>query len=283
MIYDFEIADLLLRVESAFLLPQLYELEHFRVEHHPERQPDIVYELGLLPRFRTVRGTVIYEDSRTAVYRCGDELHRYFYWAVGSKRRFVLLTAGHDRSHIYLQPEDLERLLPRLRLSAFLSLERPLLRRNAFLVHASVIDWQGRGILFTAPSGTGKSTQAELWRLHESANIINGDRGLLRLTPTGWQVYGSPYAGSSGLYTSRSAGVACIVVLSQGPENRLKQLPPMAAFRHLYSGITVSAWDTEDVEKSTALLLKLLETVPVYHLSCRPDRDAVEVLKRALC
>ncbi len=284
MNYDFEIADLLLRVESAFNLPQLYELEAFCVKHKPERQPDLVYTLTLLPDSWQLRGEPIYGDSCISVYRCKNAFHRYYYWSVGSKSRFVLSVFGADPGKItlYLQRQTLERLLPRLRLSAFLSLEKILLQQDAFLLHASVIDWKGKGILFTAPSGTGKSTQAELWRLYENAHIINGDRGLLRFAATGWRVYGSPYAGSSGIYTNLSAPVACIVVLSQGPENRLKQLSPMAAFQHLYRGTTVPTWDTEAVEVGTVLLLKLLETVPVYHLSCRPDRDAVEVLKQVL-
>lgn len=284
MTYDFEIADLLLRVESAFTLPQLYELEHYALEHRPERQPAMVYELELLPQPWTVRGECVYEDGRTAVYRLENELHRYFYWAVGSMRRFVLLIspADQNRCRIYLQQETLEQLLPRLRLSAFLSLEQPLLKHDTFQLHASVIDWQGRGILFSAPSCTGKSTQAELWQTHENARIINGDRGLLRLTEKDWRVYGSPYAGSSGIYTNWSAPVSCIVVLSQGPENRLTRLRPMTAFGHLYRQSTVPTWDTRAVEASTALLLKLLETIPIYHLSCRPDRGAVEVLKNEL-
>lgn len=284
MIYDFEIAGLLLRVESDFDLPQQCEMEAFAVKPDLGRQPDMVYTLTLLPASWNVRGEQVYGDSSTAVYRSGSEFHRYFYWSVGSKSRYVLSVIGADRRKVslYLQQQTLELLLPRLRLSAFLSLETLLLRQDAFLLHASAIDWQGRGILFTAPSGTGKSTQAELWRIHENARIINGDRGLVRLTEDGWKVYGSPYAGSSGIHTNLSAPVACIVVLSQGPENCLKRLSPLAAFQHLYRGTTIPAWDMEAVEAGTELLLKVLETVAVFHLSCRPDQGAVEVLKQAL-
>lgn len=285
MVSDFEIADLLLRVESEFELPEQYELEGFSVQHQPERQPDIQYTLTLLPDGRTPEGEQVYADSCSAVYRTGNGFYRYYYWNVGNKSRFVLSVFGADRRKVtvYLQRQTLQWLLPRFRLSAFLSLELLLLQQDAFLLHASAIDWQGRGIVFTAPSGTGKSTQAELWRMHENAQIINGDRGLLRLTKKGWKVYGSPYAGSSDIYTDLSAAVACIVVLSQGPENRLTKLSPLAAFRHLYRGAAIPVWDTQSVEAGTALLQKLLAAVPVYHLSCRPDRDAVEVLKQELC
>lgn len=282
MHYDFRIGDLLLRVESEFALPARHELEPFSVQYNPERQPDMVYTLTLLPDAWVTQGEQVYEDSQTAVYRCGKELHRYFYWSVGTKDRYVLSVFGEKKVSLYLQRQSLELLLPKLRLSAFLSMEWLLVRKNAFLLHASVIDWQGKGILFTAPSGTGKSTQAELWRVHENAQIINGDRGLVRLSEKGWQVYGSPYAGTSGIYTNLSAKIACIVVLSQGPENCLKRLSPMAAFHHLYRGTTLPIWETGAVEAITEQLLNLSQTIPIYHLSCRPDQGAVEVLKQVL-
>ena len=66
---------------------------------------------------------------------------------------------------------------------------------------ASFIRWQGRGILFSAPSGTGKSTQANLWVQHQGAEVINGDRAALRQVGGRWQAFGLPYA--CLLYTSR--------------------------------------------------------------------------------
>src|SRR5699024_19054 len=76
-----------------------------------------------------------------------------------------------------------------------LGLERLLLSRQGLLLHASFIRWQARGILFSAPSGTGKSTQADLWVRHRGAEVINGDRAALRRSAGRWRAYGLPYAG----------------------------------------------------------------------------------------
>ena len=69
-----------------------------------------------------------------------------------------------------------------------LGLETLLLKYDGLLLHSSFIRWRGEGILFSAPSGTGKSTQADLWVKYEDAEILNGDRAgtsLLRASMDG--------------------------------------------------------------------------------------------------
>ena len=283
--YDFRMVGLLLRVQSPVELKSFFELESYAVEYCPEQKPDAIYELKLLPEDWTIRGERILETPQIEVYRCDDELHRYFFWSVATKQGYVLLASNcSDDGHysVYIQQRWLKGLLPRLRISAFFALEQLLLRHQAFQLHASVIEWQGKGILFSAPSGTGKSTQAELWRIHQDASIINGDRAMIRLHEGQYRVYGSPYAGASGIYTNQNAPIQAIVVLSQAPENRLERLSPMVAFNKLYRECTVLSWDADFVDGLSNLLIDLVQNVPVYHLACRPDADAVETLKREL-
>lgn len=159
-----------------------------------------------------------------------------------------------------------------------LGLERLLLSRQGLLLHASFIRWQDRGILFSAPSGTGKSTQADLWVRHRGAEVINGDRAALRRSAGRWRAYGLPYAGSSGVYRNESAEISALVVLRQGPENRLRDAGPAEAFAALFPELTVHRWEPAFVEQAADLLLAVLDRVPVYRLECRPDREAVELL-----
>lgn len=163
-----------------------------------------------------------------------------------------------------------------------LGLETLLRLKGGLLLHASLIRWQGRGILFTAPSGTGKSTQAELWERYESAEVLNGDRAALRCVDGQWYAYGLPYAGSSGIYKNERAPVAAIVVLRQAKENRLRQLTMAEAVPYLYAEVTIHRWDREFVEEIWESLSVLLQAVPVYLLECRPEKGAVKVLKEAL-
>ena len=283
--YDFRMVDILIRVQSPFEIPQMFELVHFQVPYCPEREPDVLYQIRLLPEDWTVRGEVLFKQPQSAIYRAGEEYHRYYYWSVGSADRFVLLVypaEGNDRRVLYLRRQDLDQLLPQFRLSAFFSMEHLLLWHHAFQLHASVVQWQGQGILFSAASGTGKSTQAELWRKYEDAQVINGDRGIIRLTGGQYRVYGSPYAGTSGIYTDLSAPVLAVVILSQAVENSVRRLSAVEAFHSIYREATVPAWDTAFVDEFSGQLTDLITDIPVLHLACRPDEEAVSVLKTAL-
>lgn len=160
-----------------------------------------------------------------------------------------------------------------------LELESLLLRQNGLLLHSSFIRYRGQAVLFSAPCGTGKSTQAELWEKYEGADIINGDRSGLRHFSDGWKAFGLPYAGSSRIYRNESAPLKSIILLRQAEENILRKIRSIEAFPELYREITVHRWDRRFVERSTELLLQLLKKVPVYLLECRPDQEAVEIVR----
>ncbi len=163
-----------------------------------------------------------------------------------------------------------------------IALDTLLLHHQGLLLHSSFIRWQGHGILFSAPSGTGKSTQADLWVEHEQAEIINGDRAGLRREDGGWNAYGLPYAGSSGIYRNESAPVRAIIVLRQAKENHMRPLGMPEAIRYLYPELTIHHWDRAFTEQAMNLLVTLVGQIPVYLLECLPDQGAVTLAKTVI-
>ena len=161
-------------------------------------------------------------------------------------------------------------------------LEILLTQFDTFSLHSSFIRWKGHGILFTAPSGTGKSTQAGLWEAARNAEQLNGDRSMIRLEKGTWNAYGSPFAGSSGIYKNESAPIGAIVVLRQASENKLTVLNPSEAFRLLYSETVIPKWYPKAHEKIIQLVVKLAYEIPVVMLQCLPDESAVEELEQYL-
>ena len=163
-----------------------------------------------------------------------------------------------------------------------LCLEQLLLELDALMLHASFICHQGRGILFSGPSGIGKSTQARLWEEYRGAETLNGDRAAIRLDEGVWRAYGLPVAGSSRIFRNESAPIEAIVVLRQAPDNRIRPMSPAEAIRTLLPEFSIHRWDREFLDRVLDLSTALLTAVPVYLLECTPDENAVQLLHRTL-
>ena len=160
--------------------------------------------------------------------------------------------------------------------------EHLIAQNSGFVFHSSYIDVDGKAILFTAPSGTGKSTQAELWRTLRNAEVINGDRSAVRCTNTGSFACGIPFAGSSQICKNRTLPLAAMVYLSQAKETSIRKLRGVEAFRRVWEGVSVNTWDTEDLTAVMDTVSRLVENVPVYYLACTPDESAVLALEDAM-
>ena len=163
-----------------------------------------------------------------------------------------------------------------------IGMENMLLQHSGLLLHASLIEYADRCIAFTGPSGVGKSTQAQLWQTCLGANILNGDRAAVRNTGTGWMAYGSPYAGTSGIYKNEQAPLAGIVILRHGKENSLRPVSFAEAFPCIWPEISLRRWDEGFVTRAMELCEKLLADVPLYYFECLPEESAAHALKKGL-
>lgn len=173
--------------------------------------------------------------------------------------------------------------------SSLLCLERRLGGGPYLILHCAYIETQGSAILFSAPSGTGKSTQAGLWETWRKARTVNGDKALLIRTKGEnsknagtWQAAGWPVCGTSEICCNEKYPICAVVMLEQAKENRAERIGAAEAFRELYGQITVNRWDREELLHSMELLEQLVSEVPVFHLACDISRDAVEVLAAEL-
>lgn len=162
-----------------------------------------------------------------------------------------------------------------------IGIETVLLRYQAFLLHSSVVMKDGQIVLFSGPSGIGKSTQATLWERYLGAEILNGDRCIVKRTEAGFIGCGSPWCGTSGIYRQEQAIIRGIFVLRQAQENSVRRVG-IDGFSKLFQQSIVNAWDETFVIQLTELLAELLERIPVYELACRPDEEAVRLAYNTL-
>ena len=237
------------------------------------------FQAVLTESFDPPMGALIYDQPAFRVYRDGDCLLR----DVGDKSGAYLraIRQGRDGTLEFRRNQMPQGITGKQLLNA-IDLPHLLTIHASFLLHASYIQWQGGAILFTAPSETGKSTQARLWCDHAGAELVNGDRAAVRIIDGEIFACGTPFSGSSPVRRNVRLPLAAIVYLSQAPENTITRLRGVRAFRRVWEGCTVNTWEREDVEKATKTVSEVVSRVPVYHLACTPDQRAVELLKHTM-
>ena len=175
----------------------------------------------------------------------------------------------------------LDRVDAKLILAA-MELEHQMVQCHGFLFHSSYIRHGDGAILFTAPSGTGKTTQADLWCRLRNAELINGDRSAVMMENGKAMVHGIPYSGSSGVSRNVTLPLKAIVRLTQAPKTKIETLTGLAAFRHVWEGCTINTWNRNDMSLCMETVMELVQSVPVFHLACTPDESAVIALEEML-
>lgn len=213
----------------------------------------------------------VYSGAGVRVFEYEGQLyHRYSYGG-----ELSVLHMGQE-NNVYVSTDELSPI----NIHKSLALETKILQLDGFFMHASLVKVKDKGIIFSAPSGIGKSTQAALWQQHRGAKILNGDRAAIRLVNGKWMAYGSPWAGSSGIYHNDSVELAAIVFLGQAQQNRLTRINGSGAFSAMIRGGIFPYWSKADMVTACSLSEKILLSVPTFELFCRPDLSAVEELEK---
>ncbi len=163
-------------------------------------------------------------------------------------------------------------------LALYRKIAEALIDFDTILFHGSALSMDGSGYIFTAKSGTGKSTHAAIWRKHFGSRVemINDDKPLLRFTDGEVRVYGTPWCGKHGLGQNLSAPLSAIAVIERAENNSIAQCQGADAFVHLYNQ-TYRIPSKEKMARTLALIDKLRSSVGVFILRCNMDESAAEV------
>ncbi|MBR5444631.1 MAG: hypothetical protein IKV57_00815 [Clostridia bacterium] len=153
-----------------------------------------------------------------------------------------------------------------------------MLDHDTLLFHGSCVAVDGIGYLFTASSGTGKSTHTRLWREYfgERAVMINDDKPLIRLTETGSVVYGTPWNGKHRLGRNLSVPLASICLLARDTENHIAPVDRHTAFPMLLQQ-AYRPQDPADMLKMLTLVTRLADNVRLYQMGCSITIDAARI------
>ena len=146
--------------------------------------------------------------------------------------------------------------------------------KDTLHVHAAVVSCEGKGYLFLGPSGTGKSTHAQLWLKHfEGTELVNDDNPVVR----DGVVYGSPWSGKTPCYRNVSVPIGGIVMLSQAPYNKIRRLSGIEAYVDLAESVGGKIWDSRIAEGQHQTENRVASTIPMWHLECLPDEEAARL------
>lgn len=147
---------------------------------------------------------------------------------------------------------------------------------KGMLLHASAVVVDGEAYLFTAPSGTGKSTHTGLWLeyFRERAYILNDDKPAIRILNGRCFAYGTPFSGKYDISENACVPLKAIAVVERAETNSIERLADRDAIYALLNQ-TVRP-------RSVNLYTQLLQTVnilvtqvPIYKLHCNISLDAV--------
>ncbi len=166
-------------------------------------------------------------------------------------------------------------------LAVYRRIAAQMLERDTLLLHGAAVAVKDRAWLFTAPSGTGKTTHIRLWLDQiEGSYVVNGDKPLIHIGED-VTVYGTPWAGKEGMQKNVGVKLCGIVFLERGAENRIGRTTLLQSLPLLIQQ-SYRPNDKSGTEKALALIGKLGSRVPLYRLQCNMRPEAAWTAYRKL-
>lgn len=158
-------------------------------------------------------------------------------------------------------------------LAVYRKIVTKMLNFDTFLMHGAVVAVGDKAWLFTAPSGTGKTTHINLWLNNiPGSYVVNGDKPLIHIGDE-CTVYGTPWAGKEGMNRNVGVKLCGIVVLNRGAENHIEKVP-MTQILPVLIQQSYRPKERVELEKTLSLLSRMGKKIPMYQLFCNMNPDA---------
>lgn len=247
-------------------------------DRHTPSQQHISLHIGN-PRHHT-NGRVLVRNEELIVLEQED---RYILLFPGSFRvTEAKISKDASKVIIYCNPpygdEFLQQLSGAMRL-AYLLLAGV---HNMTALHSSSILYCDRAWLFSAPSGTGKSTHASLWHSFFNIPILNGDLNLLAFQDGKPVVHGIPWCGTSGIFTAGTHPLGGIILLKQAKEDFVEELSSDKKQLFLLQRLISPSWNQDMQERNLKFVENLAEHILICRLHCTKNPSAVETIVKKM-
>ena len=274
--HKYQIAELLLGIETEdkYLHP---ELADFEVSSTEEPQIWIHIVKDMLPA--ADYGALKIQSELLYIYEAADCYHVIYQRQLCSVYGYTL-SKDKKEATIYVKDEtqnDGIEIMYSIRDVFFFYMQQ----YQRIAVHSASILYRDRVWLFSAPSGTGKSTHVSLWK--EAGFPIedfNGDVAVCYLSQEGIAlVAGLPWCGTSKIYRNTIAPLGGILFLSQAQHNSIQSPTPLEGVIQLTARCLTPSWNQSMMTRNLEISKALAEKAVLGKLSCTPEIAAAQTAK----
>lgn len=284
MMPKFSIGDLIINI----LAPDWAIHENFKLFTTKEGEPDIECRVIFQGHQDiSVEGAqLIMETPKNKIYEINGNILNIS----GDRKAYSITSKDWSAYKIYINSEynnpNNEEIIQKVKNGILASLRDLLVgalaQKNGLIIHSSTIIWQDKGIVFSAPSDTGKTTHTLLWQQMYQTPVLDGDVTACRINKDTPVVYGLPWCGTSGQFINASVPLGAIVFLQQCQENSIIKLDFQEAFLRLTARCFLLPWNQRLMDQYLNTIQKIVEKVSCYLLNCLPNQESVELVKECL-
>lgn len=230
-------------------------------------------------------GVIIIESQ---IAKCVlDKNGVYHYIKYKNLDKFICLKMSYTKDYSYVRIEQIDHPHKYLSLvdREYVYTNQAFINRVVYLggvmIHSSCISYKDKAILFSADSGTGKSTHTGLWKelYKDDVKFINDDKPIIRLVNDEVIAYGTPWSGKTDLNSNINAPLKGIVILKRGINNEIRKVSLNEVIKEVFANIIIPTENKEIASLALNVYNKILTKVPLYELKCNISLDAPRVVK----
>ncbi len=153
-----------------------------------------------------------------------------------------------------------------------------LINNNGIMLHSSAVCYDNFAYLFSAPSGTGKSTHTSLWlKAFPGARILNDDKPAIVINSAGdIRAYGTPFSGKTDLNFNEDFAIKSICFLKRSPDNWIKNINSQKAISEILSQ-TLRPTNIEMMDKVLNIVERMVKEIKICEMGCNISLEAAKL------
>lgn len=267
--------------DKEFFDSRLKEYENDFLDEECEMEMHSIVNNNILDE----EGDIIIESK---IAKCVlDKNGMYHYIKYKNSDKFICLKMSYtkDYSKVYIEEIDHPHKYLTLTEREYVYTNQAFINRatclGAVMIHSSCISYRGEAILFSADSGTGKSTHTNLWKelYQDEVEFINDDKPIIRMIDDKVYAFGTPWSGKTDLNSNIFAPLKGIVILERGLTNTIEKVNLNEVIKTVFANIIVPNENKEIANIALSSYNKILNKVPLYRLKCNISLEAPKVVK----